>query len=398
MVTIKSIQKFNKRTNKEKAPVYVRITKNKKHANINTGIKLPVRHWDKQSGRVTRGESLASRYNVKLSSIETKLQRLVLDLEDLGYFFSAADVKSKYLNKTNDTFIALMYSWIIERRESGELKYGTYLRYMSVYEKLKVYRPNLLVHEFDERFLRKYSTYLKNTLSNGVNTIASNLSCIRSFATHLIRIRILKMDNNPFIRYNIKRQSTSRSFLDPEQLALIEELELPTGSKIDLSRKIFLFCSQTGLRIGDALRLEKSNYADQRIRFHSQKVDTYETLLLTTKANDIITPMIDDNRSNDSYIFDFLNPTLQQFEETALINQKAATALINKNLAIIGKRCNLGHIHSHMARHSLATNALNKGLSFEEIKGILNHRDVKTTQIYAKVLDSMKDAAIRKLE
>jgi site-specific recombinase XerD len=51
-----------------------------------------------------------------------------------------------------------------------------------------------------------------------------------------------------------------------------------------------------------------------------------------------------------------------------------------------------------MARHTRSITALLKGLSLEEIKAILNHKDVKTTQIYARVVSSMKDAAVDKLD
>jgi len=52
------------------------------------------------------------------------------------------------------------------------------------------------------------------------------------------------------------------------------------------------------------------------------------------------------------------------------------------------------HRGPHTLRHSLATNMLHKGASLSEIGEVLRHRDVSTTQIYAKVdLEALRKIA-----
>jgi len=60
-------------------------------------------------------------------------------------------------------------------------------------------------------------------------------------------------------------------------------------------------------------------------------------------------------------------------------------------------------IHTHTLRHSFATNLLNKGASLEELKYLLGHEDIATTQIYARVspkkaLKCYKEASSKFLE
>ncbi len=55
--------------------------------------------------------------------------------------------------------------------------------------------------------------------------------------------------------------------------------------------------------------------------------------------------------------------------------QKAATA------------AGLGHVHPHQLRHTLATQAINRGMSLEAIAALLGHHDLSMTMVYARIAD-----------
>jgi Phage integrase family len=55
--------------------------------------------------------------------------------------------------------------------------------------------------------------------------------------------------------------------------------------------------------------------------------------------------------------------------------QKAATA------------AGLGHVHPHQLRHTLATQAVNRGMSLEAITALLGHHDLSMTMVYARIAD-----------
>ena len=55
-------------------------------------------------------------------------------------------------------------------------------------------------------------------------------------------------------------------------------------------------------------------------------------------------------------------------------------------------------VTSHMARHSFAVNALNRGVPIEVVARIMGHTDIKTTQIYAKILDKSVERAFDLLD
>jgi len=65
-----------------------------------------------------------------------------------------------------------------------------------------------------------------------------------------------------------------------------------------------------------------------------------------------------------------------------VLKKWAKEAGINKNLS------------SHVARHSFATMALSSGADLYTVSKLLGHRNIATTQIYAKIIDKKKEEAV----
>ena len=51
------------------------------------------------------------------------------------------------------------------------------------------------------------------------------------------------------------------------------------------------------------------------------------------------------------------------------------------------KRAGIGHVHPHQLRHTLATQAINRGMSLEAIAALLGHRSMRMTMTYARISD-----------
>ena len=63
------------------------------------------------------------------------------------------------------------------------------------------------------------------------------------------------------------------------------------------------------------------------------------------------------------------------------LNRHTVTRILNRVAAAAG----LGHVHPHQLRHTLATQAINRGMRLEAIAAMLGHRTLRMTLIYARI-------------
>jgi site-specific recombinase XerD len=75
------------------------------------------------------------------------------------------------------------------------------------------------------------------------------------------------------------------------------------------------------------------------------------------------------------------HPLLLPRENGRALDRHTVTRLINR----AGARAGLPHIHPHQLRHTLATQAINRGMSLEAIAAMLGHRSLDMTLRYAKI-------------
>ena len=60
---------------------------------------------------------------------------------------------------------------------------------------------------------------------------------------------------------------------------------------------------------------------------------------------------------------------------------------VGRYVETIAKRAGIGHVHPHQLRHTLATQAINRGMSLEAIAALLGHRSMRMTLTYARISD-----------
>ncbi len=65
------------------------------------------------------------------------------------------------------------------------------------------------------------------------------------------------------------------------------------------------------------------------------------------------------------------------------LNRHQITRILNR----ISKAAGIGHVHPHQLRHTLATQAINRGMSLEAVAAMLGHKTLRMTLVYARVAD-----------
>ncbi len=259
---------------------------------------------------------------------------------------------------------------------------------LSQYSNIKVvaglveeYKPKAKLSDIDKRFCKGFSEWIQSVVVMGGKHISKgtartyfsifNAALNLAVKRELIPtnpVALLEADEKP------KASSESRDFLTLEELKQL--LEAPCK---DIVKQPFIFSCLTGLRFGDIMNLDWSNIVEEngvcRLKITAQKTQKPISIPIPN-ANNIL-PQRGDARDNDN-VFKHIsnrhvNLNLSKWADSA---------------GIKGKR-----ITFHTARHTYATMLLTKGADLYTVSKLLGHSQIRTTQIYAEIIDKKKEEA-----
>ncbi|QIH37339.1 site-specific integrase [Flavobacterium sp. Sr18] len=187
----------------------------------------------------------------------------------------------------------------------------------------------------------------------------------------------LKIDINAGID-SIKEQEAHRNFLTLEEAKKL----FYTPCSNDLVYQISMFSILTGVRYSDIAKLlwSEIEYIENDgyyIRFKQKKTGGMETLPIPNEAFELLRPNVNEN--------DKVFAGLKKWDVDRILPVWIAKSGIKK------------HITFHCFRHTYATLQLSSGTDIYTISKMLGHKNVKTTQIYAKVIDSKKRETTAKI-
>ena len=160
---------------------------------------------------------------------------------------------------------------------------------------------------------------------------------------------------------------------------------------------MYIFAAYAGgLRISDVLQLKWQNFNGTHVTITTQKTKEQVSIKLPNKALDYIQKYQRADAKPTDYIFPFLKNDIDYSKGASLFNAISSnTAYANKNLKIIAEKAGIEkHISFHTSRHTFATRALRKGMRIEYVSKLLGHTAIKTTQVYAKIVNSELDKAM----
>lgn len=165
-----------------------------------------------------------------------------------------------------------------------------------------------------------------------------------------------------------KKESTNIDFLTLDELKTMASTDAPEDIK-----NPFLFCCFTGLRFSDVKALRWEN------------IENGVIILRMKKTKEIVRVPLSDNAKR------FLPET----KEKGLVFQIGPLNTLTRGLKVWAKEAGVNkNLHFHVSRHTFGTLALEHGAAIYTVSKLLGHRNVETTQIYAKVLDEGRKKAV----
>ncbi|PVY40849.1 site-specific recombinase XerD [Pontibacter virosus] len=210
------------------------------------------------------------------------------------------------------------------------------------------------------------------------NTAVSYFIKFKSTLKKAYREDLLKSDLNTKVSA-IEPAETKREFLTLEELQALYGTDCP----LPVLKKAAIFSALTGLRFSDIKKLtwrevQHSQAEGYYLQFRQQKTQGVELLPISEEA----LQLLGERGLPDTLVFDGLEYSAQN---NNLLRDWVKTAGITK------------YITFHCFRHTYATLQLSHGTDIYTVSKLLGHRELKTTQIYAKVIDRSKREAANRI-
>ncbi len=395
MTSVTIVYRKDKINAKNEAPIHFRIIKNRKASYIASGIMIPINQWDEKKNKVKSTYRNSARLNSYLLNKFTEVQDTVLQYETLSKSLTSKNLKDKVFGKKPYDFFAFADAVVAQYRKEGRI--ASFDKNRSIIEKLKAHKPNLTFYDITADFLVKYEQHLREDHGNITNTVGKDMKFIRKVFNDAIKADIIGYENNPFRKYRIKHEKTQRDYLTEEELNRIEECNINPGTRLELSRDMFVFASYTGgIRVSDMLRLKWENFDGTYLHIVISKTGSQLSIKIPKKGLQIIGKYIRDGGTGEGFIFPMLRTTVSLNDPVELdAAVTSATTILNKNLKILAKKSGIQkRLSFHISRHSFAVMALRKGISIDKVSKLMAHAAIRETQVYAKIVSEELDKAM----
>ncbi|WP_439516276.1 site-specific integrase [Sediminibacterium sp.] len=345
--------------------------------NLRPGAKIQY-EWLNLQIFVSPKSNIEKDHNKQTMSLAENIRaKRIIDQQTTSHGFTSS-VKGKI------SFLDYFKKLADRKREDSNGNYGNW---QSVYEHLKTYSKgkDYSLDQIDDNFLEGFKQYLQgNVVRRGEGKLEANsaLSYYNKVKAALKEAFMNKMiKENPSSRVkSLKAGNTHRQFLTLEELQALAVTECEN----DLLKKAFLFSTLTGLRWSDvkALCWDKIRHAENggwSLEYIQKKTKGAEILPLSDQAVKILGEKQDAN-----------TPIFKELSYHTHMNKQLQDWIVE---AGITKK-----ITFHCARHTFATLQLSMDTDIYTVSKLLGHKHLKTTEIYAKVIDKKKIEAASKID
>lgn len=181
--------KESKTDDKDLTPIYLRITINGTRAEISANRRVSISDWDKVTERVFGRSEQARTINAALTSLQNKVDKGFLILDDNDGWLKAKDLIDELRGRKADkvTLLEAFKHHLSEMKKLIGTDYApkTVVRYEVVLRSLEEYLERIYflkdikLIDLDARFLESYNTFLKGSKGLHHNTVVKNIKIIK---------------------------------------------------------------------------------------------------------------------------------------------------------------------------------------------------------------------------
>lgn len=366
-------------------PIYTRVTVNAKRFEFSTNKYINPDKWSSGASKVKGTTEEAKTINRHLDYLRNQILEAEKRLFKKDISLNSENLKNELFgfSETKRMLIPIFQDHNNKIKElvdkeyaPGTLeRYKTSLRHTVDFLKWKYNVDDIDITRIDYAFITDYEFYLRSVRNCANNT---TVKYIKNFHK-IIKICIDNdwITKNPFSNYKAKLKEVEREYLSEDEIQNLINKEF-TIDRLSLVRDIFVFSCFTGLAYVDVKNLTTNNInygidGEKWIFTHRQKTESASKIPLLPIPEMIVEKYKDHPQcSNQNKVL----PILTNQRMNSYLKEIAAACNINKELTF------------HIARHTFATTVtLTNGVPIESVSKMLGHKNLKTTQHYAKILD-----------
>lgn len=377
-------------------PLYLRITINGKRAEISINREVDPARWISGAGKLKGTGEEVKKFNAYLDALQSKLYDAHEALLREGKIITAESLKNRYtgvgerqrmlipiFKKHNEEIAALVpHQYAAGTAE----RYKTSLSHTIQFLKWKYRVSDIDIRQINHEFVTDYDFFLRSVHKCANNT---TVKYIKNFKK-IIYICIANgwLDKDPFVNYKPRLKEVERPFLSEEELQTVAE-KVFVSQRLNQVKDIFLFSCFTGLAYADVSKLADENIStgidgEKWLFVNRTKTDTPSRIPLLPTALEILEKYKDHPVCRNKKK---LLPVLTNQKMNAYLKEIADICGIQKELTF------------HIARHTFATTVtLNNDVPIESVSKMLGHRNLRTTQHYAKLLDKKVSSDMQALK
>lgn len=367
-----------------KALLYLRITVDGRRAELSIRRKVDIAKWDTTKEKLRGNTPELREVNTHMFNIRMRILKLYDKLIDEGRNVTASMLKDAYVGKKKPEKMLLAvfqeHNNQVNQLIGRDFAAGTAERYRTTRSHLAEYiqhdyrKEDIPIKDVDHKFITGFEFYLKTARKCSHNT---SVKYIVNFKK-IIRLAYANdwITKDPFARWKVRLKNVERKFLTQDEIEHLLNKDFHTP-RLEQVRDIFIFCCFTGLAYADVKKLSPDDLntgIDGELWINTARTKT------KSRANIPVLPTAKAILRKYSYSSELKEgrvlPVLTNQKMNAYLKEIAVLSGIKKTLT------------THLARHTFATTVtLSNGVSLESVSKMLGHKNLRTTQHYAKILN-----------
>jgi site-specific recombinase XerD len=370
------------------APIYLRITIDSSRVEFATKRSVNPLIWNIDAQKAMGSSDEARSINKHLKTLEQNAYEIYREMLERKLPLTAQAFKDR-MNGIQEEVTTRMLIPIFqdhnrqmealvgkEYARATAIRYQTTLKHLINFLKWKYKVSDIDIRRLDHEFVTSLEFYLRTVRNCNNNSSVKYIKNVKKIV-HLCMANNW-LDRNPFGKYKTKIKEVIRDFLSSEELEAIQNKSF-VSDRLNQVKDVFLFSCFTGLAYADVNKLKRVEINtgidnNKWIFTTRQKTDTASRIPLLPPALDILNKY---ENHPECINAGKLLPVLTNQKVNAYLKEIADICGIQKELTF------------HIARHTFATTVtLANGVSIESVSKMLGHKNIRTTQHYAKILDS----------